>query len=140
MLHRLLDRYPEDFWVPFAHELLAEAYRANGDFALAEHHLRRCLATMPASRSGTTGLADGTLAEVLVEGGDRARFGEAAALLDASDLASHLVFHAQMFRYYLVRARLVDRVGASPVGVRPARAPGRRDHDTAVPAVTPRWG
>jgi hypothetical protein len=111
LLHRLLDQYPEHFEVPFAHELLAQAYRAEGDLALAEHHLRHCMATWPPSRSGTTGLADLTLAELLVEGGDPAGFREAAALLDASELASHLVFHAQVFRYYLVRARLADRVG-----------------------------
>jgi hypothetical protein len=111
LLHQLLDQYPENFEVPFAHELLAQAYWADGDLALAEYQLRCCLATSPANRSGTTGLADLALAELLVERGDSARFGEAAALLDAADLPARLVFHAQVFRYYLIRARLADRVG-----------------------------
>jgi cytochrome c-type biogenesis protein CcmH/NrfG len=111
LLHRLLDQYPENFEVPFAHELLAEAYRADGDLDRAEQHLRRCLATAPANRSGTSHLADLTLAEVLVERDDPARLAEATALLAAADLPARLVFHAQAFRYYLVRARLADRVG-----------------------------
>jgi hypothetical protein len=71
--------------VPTAHELLCEASWADGDLDRAEQHLRRCLTTSP-DRSGTTGLPDLTLAELLVERGTPAGLQEAAALLDAADL------------------------------------------------------
>jgi tetratricopeptide (TPR) repeat protein len=111
LLHRLLDQYPDNWQVSTAHELLGEAYRASGDLDRAEQHLRCCLETSPSDRSGTTGLPDLTLAELLVERGTPAGLGEAAALLDAADLSERLAFHTHVFRFYLARARLAHRVG-----------------------------
>ena len=111
LLHRLLDQYPDNWQVPVAHELLGKAYWADRDLDRAEQHLRRCLVTSPPDRSGTTGVPDLTLAELLVERGTRADLVEAAALLDAADLIKRLAFHSRVFRFYLVRARLAARIG-----------------------------
>jgi tetratricopeptide (TPR) repeat protein len=121
LLHRLLDQYPDNWQVPTAHELLGEAYWANGDLDRAEQHLRRCLATSP-DRSGTTGVPDLTLAELLVERGTPAGLQEAAALLDAADLTKRLDFHTHVFRFYLAQARLAHRIGDDRQGDYAARA------------------
>ena len=69
LLTRVVNDYDDSLEVPWAHELLGDAYRHTGDFERAEHHLRRCLDTANERRSGTTRTTELSLAEVLLEQG-----------------------------------------------------------------------
>src|SRR5712691_391541 len=66
LLGRVIEEFPDaTFEIPFSHELLGDSYRHDGRLDEAEHHYRSCLRIMPEGRSGTSGLCDLSLAELL---------------------------------------------------------------------------
>jgi hypothetical protein len=110
LLHRLLDQYPGHLR---CRSLTSCSGRRTGSTAILPWPSITFAAASRPCRPVGAGRRDWRTfpSELLVERGDPARLGEAAALLDAAGLPARLVFHAQVFRYYLVRARLADRVG-----------------------------
>ena len=111
LLDRAVRDYDRSLQTPWAHELLAEAYCKLGDLRLAEQHLRECLETADERRNGTTGAAELTLVEVLL---DQDHASEACDTLDRVD-ASRLVWNSQRFRYSVARARCEQSRGVDPV-------------------------
>jgi hypothetical protein len=110
LLGRVVDEYDHLLEVPSAHELLGEAYRRKGDLARAEHHFRRCLDTADARGSGTTGVTELSLAEVLLE---QDRVDEAGEMLTAQE-TGRLRWNSDIYRHAVACARYEDRVGGSP--------------------------
>lgn len=114
---RLLQRATESghfLEVPWAHELLGEAYRRMGELDAAEHHYRQCMATADEHRNGTTHVTELFLAEVLLQDDDPGQLPEAEALLSSPGLTQSLLWNKHIFRYYVARARLAYRQGRDP--------------------------
>jgi hypothetical protein len=104
---------------------LALARVGAGRLAEAERALRETLrmcAQSPVGRSGTSGVAELRLAEVILAGGDAGRAGKAAGLLEAirPQVEEQRLFRNVVFRFLLA----------------PARA-ARLRRDPAAPAVSP---
>lgn len=110
LLTRVVTQYDHFLDVPWAHELLGEAYRRQGDLDQAEHHLCRCIETADERRNGTTKITELSLGEVLLEQG---RVEEAGQMLAAQE-PRWLAWNSHIFRYAVARARYEDRVGGRP--------------------------
>src|SRR5947199_4659830 len=82
LLRRIVDEYP-DAWseVNFAHEEMGSLYERMGRFADAEREYRWVVDSYSKSRSGTSGLCDLTLAELIVRTEQSSKYSEAADLL-----------------------------------------------------------
>lgn len=102
LLHRVVDEYDDFLQVPWAHELLGEAYRRTGELDRAEHHFRTCLATADERRSGTSDVTELLIAEVLLE---KSQPEAALELLDDEELLTRLRWNSNIYRYCLARAR-----------------------------------
>jgi tetratricopeptide (TPR) repeat protein len=111
LLHRVVDDYDDWLQVPWAHELLGEAYHRTGDLDGAERHYRECLQVADARRNGTSGVTELMLAEVLLQ---QSRFDEAMRLLDDEDLWKRLRWNNNIYRYNLARARAERATGGDP--------------------------
>jgi hypothetical protein len=114
---RLLHRATESghfLEVPWAHELLGKAYRKMGDLDAAEHHYRRCMATVDEHGNGTTKVTKLFLAEVLLQRDDRGDLAEVEELLSSPDLTQSLLWNSYIFRYYVAQARLALRQRRDP--------------------------
>jgi tetratricopeptide (TPR) repeat protein len=121
MLHRILDEYPEN-WLEcaFALERLGDLSRAAGDLGGAEAFYRKCLATSP-TQSGTTGMVEVSLAEVLTDYDDPGSREEAAALLQSA-LERGSFFNSNLFRWHVALIRLASQLGDEETQGRSARA------------------
>jgi tetratricopeptide (TPR) repeat protein len=103
---RVLDEYPESLDAASAREHLGDLARLQGRLSQAEEHYRTLLAAHP-TLNATTGLAELSLAEVLIEAGDGDSQGEAGALLTAvSERPSGLLFNDSRFRWLVARSFL----------------------------------
>ena len=114
---RLLHRATESdhfLEVPWAHELLGQAYRKMGDLDAAEHHYRQCMAAADEHRNGTTKVTELFLAEVLIQKDDPGHLAEAEELLSSNDLTQSLLWNSHIFRYYVAQANLAHRQGRDP--------------------------
>ena len=110
LLHRVVDDY--DFLqVPWAHELLGQAYRRMGELDRAEHHLRQCLATADERRNGTSNVTELLIAEVLLQ---QSRPDAALRLLDDEELRNRLRWNGNIYRYCLAKARAEQATGGDP--------------------------
>jgi tetratricopeptide (TPR) repeat protein len=114
LLRRVIDDYPDALDVPMAHVGLAQYHRrlSQWDEALRQYQLAIDL-TSP-RRSGSTGIEEVDMAEVLVERnapGDNTR---ALELLASEHLLSQRHFNSTLFRIALCRARAQSRVGMDP--------------------------
>jgi hypothetical protein len=113
LLHRATES--DDFIeVPWAHELLGQAYRKMGDLEAAEHHYRQCMATADKHRNGTTKVTKLLLAEVLLQRDEPRDLAEVEELLSSPDLTQFLLWNSHIFRYYVAQARLALRQGRDP--------------------------
>ena len=111
LLLRVVEGYDDFLQVPWAHELLGEAYRCKGDLDRAEHHLRQCLATADEQRNGTSNVTELLIAEVLL---DQSRPDAALQLLVDDELVTRLTWNSNIYRYCLARARAEQATGGDP--------------------------
>jgi Tetratricopeptide repeat len=114
LLDRLIagyaDRAPME--VCFAHELLGNAYRREGRLREAEGHYRTCMSLARPDRSGTSGVYDLSLVEVLLISPED-RTAEAAGLLAEvrQYMQTHPSFNHELFRCEVASARLAEKTG-----------------------------
>jgi hypothetical protein len=111
LLQRVVTTHDDFLEVPFAHELLGDAYRHEGDLEASERHLRLCLQTADERRNGTTGITELTLAEVLLEQG---RTTEAGTLLADDALQGRLRFKSALYRYAVAVAQYEAATNGDP--------------------------
>lgn len=112
LLQRIIDEYPE-IWheVNFAHEKLGHIYHRRGNYAESECEYRIVVRSYNKSRSGTSGVCDLTLAELIVETKQQSKFSEAADLLTGAAESGSIVFAQDWFRYWVAAARLANATG-----------------------------
>lgn len=125
LLWHLVTSFPDDVNAKMAMEQLGGSLAGAGRLAEAERALRETLrlcAQSPVGRSGTSGVTELRLAEVILAGGDAGRAGKAAGLLEAirPQVEEQRLFRNVVFRFLLA----------------PARA-ARLRRDPAAPAVSP---
>lgn len=113
LLERQLAEYPNDFHSPYTHELLGNFLRSEGDSAQAEFHYRECMRTAPPNRSGTSGLFDLSLAEMLLDGNDSMRNQEISELLDSAheEIAGRPWDYSTLYKFQKACAQLAHRQG-----------------------------
>jgi tetratricopeptide (TPR) repeat protein len=112
---RVIEDYPESLDAASAREFLADTARSSGDLDLAQAHYRALLNDRPALNA-TTGLAELSLAEVLIEGGTDDGYREARQLLDkVLERDGALLFNKSRFRWEVTSAVLAGRVGDGAV-------------------------
>jgi tetratricopeptide (TPR) repeat protein len=114
LLDRLIAEYADmaPMEACFAHELLGNAYRREGRLREAESHYRTCMSLARPDRSGTSGLYDLSLIEVLLISPED-RTAEAAGLLAEvrQYMQTHPMFNNALFRYEVAAARLAKKTG-----------------------------
>lgn len=109
LLIRLIKEYPkEDFSVKYAYELLGDYFARVGDFVNAETNYRKCIEYYKVSRSGSSGIADIKLAEIVVEAKLYEKLEEQYQLLTKGfeDTGGSLEFNDEIFRYHSVMAKI----------------------------------
>lgn len=113
LLRRVLDEYPDDFHAKHAAESLGSAYALDGLLAEAESAMRQAIgmcASSPIGYSGTTGVPELLLAEVLIRTGNRAA--EATELLaSVSDRVTETPIRSTKYKYVLACARVAEQMG-----------------------------
>jgi hypothetical protein len=87
-----------------AFETLAELHRRTGHWELAVHALKQCIEIASPTMSGTSGLPDLTLAEILLESDPDGRL-RVAGLLSSQPLIERIKFNSELFRYLVATAR-----------------------------------
>jgi hypothetical protein len=110
LLQRVITGFPDGLEALAAMEQLGGSLAGEGRLAGAEQALRatmRMCAQSPTGRSGTSGVAELVLAEVIVAGGGAGRAPEAAGLLDAvrPHAEAQWFFRNVVFRHLLASAR-----------------------------------
>jgi hypothetical protein len=114
LLRRVIVDYPGAFDVPMAHVGLAEHHRRLSQWEEALRHYQLSIDLTSPRRSGSTGIEEVDMAEVLVERsgpGDNTR---ALELLTSEHLVTHRHFNSTLFRIALCRARAQSRAGLDP--------------------------
>jgi hypothetical protein len=117
LLHRVVSEYPDDeIEVKGAWEQLAASLMQDGRIEEAEHAFRRTLALIassPIGRSGTSGVTELQLAELLLATRDPSRLTEAGQLLVTarSEVEKLSFLRDVMYRYLLASARHAHRIG-----------------------------
>lgn len=96
-----------------AFEALAELHRRTGQWELAVRSLEQCIKITSPTMSGTSGLPDLTLAEILLEN-DPSGVPKVASLLSSQPLIDRIKFNSQLFRYLVATARTRQRLGEDP--------------------------
>ena len=125
LLRRIVEEYPNNVSeLAAAHELLGEAYAHERIFEEAEEHYRACRALAPDNRSGSAGLFDLSLVEVVLDGEREDKYQEAFELLKGArrHMSSSAWFDSQLFRYHRAAARLAERLGDRRAAALEARA------------------
>lgn len=114
LLGRVIDDYPDALDVPMAHVGLARYHRRLSHWDKALHHYQLAIDLTSPSRSGSTGIEEADMAEVLVERnapGDNTR---ALELLASDYLLSQRHFNSTLFRIAVCQARAQSRLGVDP--------------------------
>lgn len=96
-----------------AFETLAELHRRTGQWELAVHALEQWIEIASPTMSGTSGLPDLTLAEILLES-DPDGLLKVAGLLSSQPLIERIKFNFQRFRYLLATAWACRQLGQDP--------------------------
>jgi hypothetical protein len=97
----------------WAFETLAEIHRGSGQWELAVRALEQASAVTGPSMSGTSGLPDLTMAEILLEN-DPGSLSRVADLLNSPALTGRLRFNSELFRYHLAAARALQQLCQDP--------------------------
>jgi tetratricopeptide (TPR) repeat protein len=112
LLRRIVDEYPDACSeVNFAHEKMGSLYERMGRFAEAEREYRWVVDSYSKTRSGTSGVCDLTLAELIIRTEQSSKYVEAAELLMQAAQSTTMTFKSDWFRYWLASARLAKRIG-----------------------------
>jgi tetratricopeptide (TPR) repeat protein len=132
LLARVIREFPDvGFEVSSAYEHLGDLYRADGMVVDGCEAYRCCLERYEShGRSGTTGLCDLSLVELILEARLEDEYEEALRLLRTPELQENLVFHVQYFRYDVAYARVLMALGAPEQAPRWARSAIERSHIT----------
>ena len=104
---------------PSALEHLGDSY-AHEDAAIAEHYYRRLLAEYP-TLNGTSHTSEISLAELLIDKGDRGSLEEALALLNSFLERGISHFPSDLFRWHLALIRIAKATGDGETVRRAAR-------------------
>jgi hypothetical protein len=126
LLSRVVSDYPDQRTeVAHTHEILANYYKHAKNFAAAEAEYREVLVyyAVTPSRTNTTGLADISFVELILEASAASHYSEAETLLRAlSEKArKHVMFNSDVFRYHAAFARLLSRNGKAGEAAQHAR-------------------
>jgi hypothetical protein len=100
-------------------EHLADSY-VGQDPSLAEHYYRRLLTEHP-TLNGTTATAEISLAELLIDKGDRASMDQALGLLNSFLERGTAQFPSVLFRWHLALIRIAQATGEKETVRRAAR-------------------
>lgn len=112
LLRRIVDEYPQAWSeVNFAHEKMGSLYERMGRFDDAEREYRWVVDSYSKTRSGTSGLCELSLAELIIRTEQSSKYPEAADLLVQTAKRTTMIFKSDWFRYWLASARLAKRVG-----------------------------
>jgi tetratricopeptide (TPR) repeat protein len=114
LIRRVIADYPDSFEAKSAWEQLGQHFAELGDLGQAEHALRQALhlcQSSPIGRSGTTGVPDLWLAEVLLRRPGLEQLDEVDRLLHdaAVELSTHWSPAYMRFRLLLAQARTAAR-------------------------------
>lgn len=122
LFRRVLDEAPDSLDAPAAREHLGDLARSCGRSEEAEAHYRELIAEHPTLKA-TTGLAELSLAELLIERDARTFANEASELLEAvARRRSALVFNSSQFRWLVARTRVAAAQGDLTTQVESASA------------------
>jgi len=114
LLRRVIVDHPDAFDVPMAHVGLAEYHRFLSQWDDALGHYQLSIDLTSPRRSGSTGVEEVDMAEVLVKRnapGDNTR---ALELLASEHLRAQHHFNSTLFRMSVCRARAQSRLGVDP--------------------------
>lgn len=114
LLTRVTDEYPDSLHVPMAHQELARYHRRLGEWDAALQEYQMAIDRSLPGRSGSTGIEEVDMAEVLVERDAPGDATTALELLASEHLASQAHFNSTLFRIALCRARAQDRLNMDP--------------------------
>ena len=105
LLRRIISDFADEWHeVNFSHEMLGRIHENDGRFEEAEREYRWVVGAYAKSSSGTSGLCDLTLAELIIRTKQSAKFFEAVRLLEQA--AGNITFNADWFRYWVAAARV----------------------------------
>jgi tetratricopeptide (TPR) repeat protein len=119
LIHRVIAEYPDEVSeVAHSHEILADHFKDTKDFRSAEEEyleVLRYYAKTP-SRTNTSGLADLSYVEMILEAGTQEKYGLAEALLRAlvEAKSARFIFNSDVFRCHAAYAQLLSRLGRHP--------------------------
>lgn len=116
LLRRVISEYADqNTEVAHSHEVLADYFKRTRNFVEAELEYRNVLAyyARTPSRTNTSGLADLSMIELMLDWDAPEKYKEAEDLLGklAESKARHIVFNSDLLRYHVAGARLLSRVG-----------------------------
>ena len=111
LLERVVRDYSGSLDCRASIEHLADLSRKRGDLAIAERGYRQLLARWP-DLSATSGMAEVSLAEVLLDRGGQAEAHEALQLLNSVMARGRvLAFDADLFRWHIALIKAAEAVG-----------------------------
>jgi predicted Zn-dependent protease len=110
LLHRSIGEGTYFFDIVSAWESLGGIAARRGRREEAIHYYRRILTEQP-SLSGTTGVTEIALAEILLNSGQQTDIDEALTLLDTWMRRAQLKFNSDLFRWHLARIQAAELLG-----------------------------
>jgi len=111
LFERVVREYANSLSCPASLEQLADMARKQHDLPKAEETYRRLLTQWP-DLNATTGMAEVSLAEVLLDRRSEPRAGEALALLEsAMGRGGALQLNANLFRWHIALIRAAEAIG-----------------------------
>jgi predicted Zn-dependent protease len=121
LFERVLKDYADSPDAPAALEHLADLARNEGHQGQAEQTYRELLNRWP-SLNGTTGMAEVSLAELLLDGGGKEAADEAVRLLNSAIArGGPITFNANLFRWHIALVRAAELLGDRETVRRAAR-------------------
>jgi tetratricopeptide (TPR) repeat protein len=117
---RVIEEYPDSLDATSAFEHLGDVARRLGDSAEAERWYRALLDRSP-SLSGTTGMVEVSLAELLIDEDDAGRCNAALELLESALHRRRHMMNDQLFRWHIALLRASEQLGETETQQRAAR-------------------
>lgn len=115
LLTRLIQDYQnEASQIIFAYELLGDYYADREDYTIAELNYRQIIRLFKESgRSGSSGIGDIKLAEIIIKTDQIEKFDEMFHILtdNFEKTSGLLLLNEDIFRYYSALAKLCDKLG-----------------------------
>jgi len=113
LLNRVLDNFiDEETQAYSAAEILGDYYRLDKEISLSEKYYRKVIIYYQRSRSGTSGIADIKLAEMIVDSKQKDKYDEMYLLLTEvfESTKGKLIFNDNKFRYALVLCKITHSI------------------------------